>query len=206
MQLHAHPAHEGIERKAVELRAHVVGAEVGIGADRVRPAGRVRRALHPSRLVFVALGRPVCLHVDRFDDAGPGYIGAELLDRVIAPNRLIGAENAGLHRAGEPGKVALPPDMMMAVGHRIHDALLRPSANTWSTMAGTDPPSTISSTKGKIATSASVRGRKSRPTASGVSQLSRQAPRDSLATASASAVGSPRSRPSETTSETAPRA
>ena len=43
--------------------------------------------------------------------------------------------------------------------------------------------------------------RKSWPTASGVSQLMRQARRESLATASASAVGSPRSRPSETMSD-----
>ena len=42
--------------------------------------------------------------------------------------------------------------------------------------------------------------------ASGVSQLSRQARRDSLATASPRAAGSPRSSPSETTRTAAPRA
>ena len=69
VQLHAHAAHERVARKPVELRPHVVGAEVGIGDDRVRPSRLVRRPLHPGRLVLISLGRPVGLHVDRLDDA-----------------------------------------------------------------------------------------------------------------------------------------
>ena len=130
VQLHAHAAHERIARKPVELRTHVVGAHVGIGDDRVRPACLVGGPLHPGRLVLISLRRPVGLHVDRLDDAEAGEVGAIFLDRIVAPDRLVGAENARLHRPDEPGKVGLPPDMMMAIDDRNHAALLRPSDRT----------------------------------------------------------------------------
>ena len=43
--------------------------------------------------------------------------------RIIAADRLVGSENARLHRADEPGQVGLPPDVMMAVDDRDHAAL-----------------------------------------------------------------------------------
>ena len=68
---------------------------------------------------------------------------------------------------------------------------------TWATTAALDPPSTMSSTKRRMAISASVFGTKLAPAASGVSQLRRQARRESLATALRKAERSPRSSPSE---------
>ena len=69
VQLHAHAVHERIARQPVELRPRVIGAHVGIGDDRVRPARLVGGPLHPGRLLLVSLGRPVGLHINRFDDA-----------------------------------------------------------------------------------------------------------------------------------------
>ena len=130
VQLHAHAAHEGIARKPVELRTHVIGADVGIGDNRVRPTGPVGGPLHPGRLVLISLGRPVGLHVDRLDDAEAVEVGAIFFDRIVAPDRLVGTENARLHRAHEPREVGLPPDVVMAVDDRNHAALLRPSDRT----------------------------------------------------------------------------
>ena len=130
MQLHSHAAHEPIARKPIELRAHVLDAEVGVGDNRMRPARRLGRTLYPGGLVLVALARPVGLHIDRLDDAGARDIGAEFLDRIVAADRLVGAEDPGLHRPGEPGQVGLPPDVVMAVDHGNHAALPRPSAST----------------------------------------------------------------------------
>ena len=71
--------------------------------------------------------------------------------------------------------------------------------------ARTDEPSAKSLTSGRIAFSPSVCGVKFGSAASGVSQLTRQASRDSRVTASRIADGSPRSNPSERTSTAAPR-
>ncbi len=42
VELHAHAAHERIARQAVELRADIVGSEIGIGDD-ARVGSRARR-------------------------------------------------------------------------------------------------------------------------------------------------------------------
>lgn len=48
VQLHAHAAHQRIALQAIELRAHVVGREIGIGDDGVGPAVFVGRRLHQA--------------------------------------------------------------------------------------------------------------------------------------------------------------
>src|ERR1043166_2154087 len=171
----------------------------------MRPAKFVRRLLHPGGFIFETVIGPVGLHIDRLGDAGACEIGEILLDRIVAPDRLIGAEDARLHRPGQPGQVRLTPDVMMCVDERAHAAPF-PSDNRCETTAAVDPPSTRSSTKRWIAISASVCGVKPGPVASGVSQLTRQARRDSFATASRRAETSPRSKPSEMMMTAAPRA
>ena len=202
VQLHAHAAHQRIARQAVELRAHVVDAEVGVGDDRVRPAGLVGRPLHPGRLVLVSARAPSWSARRPIDDAGAGEVGAELLDRIVAADRLVGTEDARLHR---PARATA--DRPAA---RCDDARRRPESRRSPARERQDMIDDRRASSrhrpcrrrsGETAISASVRGRKSRPAASGVSQLSRQARRESFATASASAVGSPRSRPSETMSD-----
>src|ERR1700677_1604154 len=206
VQLHAHATHQRIAPEPVELRAHVLRAEIGIGDDRMRPAGFLGGALHPGGFVLESLLGPIGLYIDRFDDATAGEVVEIFADRIVAPDRLIGAEDARLHRSDQPGQIGLAPDVMMRVDDTGNAALLCRSDSTWPTTAAVDPPSTMSSTKRRMAISASVRGTKLVPIASGVSQLNRQARRDSLATASRNAVRSPRSRPSDTTTTAAPRA
>src|SRR5258707_12837081 len=154
--------------------------------------------LHPRGFIFEAVIGPVGLHVNRADDAGAREIVEIFANGIIAADRFIGPEDARLHRAGQPGEIRLTPDMMMGVDDTSHAAPLRPSDSRCETTAALDPPSTGSSTKRWIAISASVCGRNPGALASGVSQLTRQARRDNFATASRSAVGSPRSNPSET--------
>src|ERR1700691_3684154 len=206
VQLHAHATHQRIAPEPVELRAHVLHAEIGVGDDRMRPAGFLGGALHPGGLVLESFLRPIGLYIDRFDDAMAGEVVEIFADRIVAPDRLIGTEDAWLHRSDQPGQIGLAPDVMVRVDDTGHAALLWPSASTWPTTAAIDPPSTMSSTNLRMAISASVCGTKLEPTASGVSQLSRQARRDSFATASRNAVRSPRSSPSDTTTTAAPRA
>jgi hypothetical protein len=64
VQLHAHAVHERIAREPVELGTDVIGADVGIGDNRVRPTAPVGGSLHPGRLVLISVGRPVRLDVD----------------------------------------------------------------------------------------------------------------------------------------------
>src|SRR6185312_16689534 len=106
---------------------------------------------------------------------------------------LVGPEDARLHRSGKPRQVGLTPDMMMGIDEFGHAAFLCPSESTWETIEAVDPPSTRSSTKRRIAISASVCGWNAGPAASGVRQLRRQARLDNFRVASRNAEGSPRS-------------
>src|SRR3979490_2491611 len=206
VQLHTHATHQWVALEPVELRADVVRAEIRVGDDRMRPAYFLGGALHPSRLVLEPRGRPIGLHVDRLDDTIAGE-GIEIFaDRIVATDRLVGTEYARLHRPDQPGKIGLAPDVMMRIDNADHAALLCRSERTCATTAPLDPPSTMSSTKRRMAISASVCGTKRGPTASGVNQLRRQARRESLATASRKAERSPRSSPSDRITTTAPRA
>ncbi len=104
--------------QAVELRAHVGREKVGIADDAVRIAGLVGGALDVGDLVLEAVLGPVGLHIDRLDDVAAGDVGEIFADRIIAPDRLVGAENARLHRPIEPGQIGPPPDVMMGVDDR----------------------------------------------------------------------------------------
>src|SRR6185437_13000469 len=123
------------------------------------PAMFIGGLLYPGRLVLETVIRPVGLDVDRAGDATACEIAEIFIDRIVAADRLVGTEDARLHRTDQPGQVGLSPDMMMTVDNIRHAALLRPSASTCETIAALDPPSTRSSTKRSIATSASVCGR-----------------------------------------------
>ena len=127
VQLHAHAAHQRILLQPVELRAHVLGQQIGIADDRVRPAAFVGGLLHPRDLVLGALLRPVRLHVDGFFHAAAGDVGEIFLDRIVAADFFVGPEDARQHRAGEPGQIGLPPDVMMRVddGNGHEDATPR---------------------------------------------------------------------------------
>src|SRR5215471_15752254 len=206
MQLHAHAVHQRIAFETIELRTHVIDAEVGIGDDSVRPAVLIRGPLHPGRLVLEAVVGPVGLHIDRSRHARTGEIAEIFLDGVVAPDRFIRTKDARLHRTRQPGQIGLPPDMVVGIDNIAHAALLSPSERICETTARLDPPSRRSSTKRSIAIKASVCGLKPGPVASGVSQLRRQERRDNLATASRKAETSPRSNPSEITTTAAPRA
>ena len=158
VQLHAHAAHQRIARQTIQLRADVIDAKIGIGDDGVRPAVVLRGLLHPGGFVLETIIGPVGLHIDRARHAGAGEIVEIFLDRIVAPDRLVGAEDARLHRAAQPGQVGLTPDMMMGIDEFGHAAFLCPSERTCETIAAVDPPSTRSSTKRRIAISASVCG------------------------------------------------
>src|SRR5437763_1293514 len=121
-------------------RPDILDVEVGKGHYGMRPATTVSRLLHPGGFVFEAVIGPVGLHIDRLGDAGACEIGEIFLDRVVAADRLIGAENARLHGSAQPGQVRLTPDVMMCVDERAHAAFL-PSDSRCDTMAALDPPS-----------------------------------------------------------------
>src|SRR5882757_9545184 len=206
VQLHAYATHQRVALEPVELRAYVVRAEIRVGDDGMRPAGFRGGALHPGRLVLVPRLRPVRLHIDRLDDAITREVVEVFTDRIVATDRFVGTEDARLHRPDQPRKIGLAPYVMMRVDDADHAVLLCRNESTCATTAALDPPSTMSSTKRRMAISASVCGTKPEPTASGVSQLRRQARCESLATASRKAERSPRSKPSDRTTTAAPRA
>ena len=158
VQLHAHAAHQRIARQTIQLRTDVVDVEICIGDDGVRPAMILRGLLHPGGFVLEAVVGPVGLHIDRARYAGAREVAEIFLNRIVAPDRLVGAEDARPHRTAQPGQVGLTPDMMMGIDEFGHAAFLCPSESTCETIAAVDPPSTRSSTKRRMAISASVCG------------------------------------------------
>ena len=123
VQLHPQATHAGIFAQPVELRAHVGSEEVGIADDRLRIAGFVSSALYVGDLVGERLLGPIGLHIDGADDVAAGDIGKVFADRIVAPDRLVGAEDARLHRPFEPGQIGPPPDVVMGVDNGVHAAL-----------------------------------------------------------------------------------
>ena len=97
----------------VELWTDVVGEEIRVTDDPLGKAGLVGGFLHVGDFVLEGWFCPIALHVNRLDDAGAGDVGEELADRIIAPDRLVGSEDARLHRAVEPRQVAPVPDVVM---------------------------------------------------------------------------------------------
>ena len=138
----------------------------------MRPAGLLRRALHPGGFVLETLVRPVGLDIDRLDDALAGEVVEIFVDRIVAPDRLVGTEDARLHRADEPRQVGLAPDVVMRVDDAGHAALLCRSDSTWSTIAG--GRSAVDHVVDETANRDQRLGLRHElaPTASGVSQLS----------------------------------
>jgi hypothetical protein len=123
VQLHPRAPHQSVAAEPVELRPHVIRAKIRMGDDRVRPAGFLGGALDPGRFVLEALLGPVGLHINRLDDAIAGEVVEVFADRIVATDRLIGAEDARLHRPEQPGKVGLTPDVMMRIDDTGHAAL-----------------------------------------------------------------------------------
>src|SRR5215213_9743567 len=158
MQLHPHATHQRIACQTIQLRTDVVDAKIGVGDDGVRPAMILRGLLHPGGFVLETIIGPVGLHIYRARNAGASEVVEIFLNRIVAPDRLVGAEDAWLHRAAQPRQVGLTPDMMMGIDEFGHAAFLCPSESTCETIAAIDPPSTRSSTKRRIAISASVCG------------------------------------------------
>ena len=205
VQLHAHAAHQRILRQPIELRAHVVDRHIGIADDAVRPAAarpRPRSPRRPRPRTCPSASSPARRPTSR-RRCRQGPRGIRRSDSRA------GSARRGRRCAAASGRRATA----CRPAARCDDARRRCrscgplafQASTCAQTAATDEPSARSSTSGRIAFSASVCGVKFGSAASGVSQLTRQARRESRVTASRIAAGSPRSSPSERMSTTAPR-
>ena len=147
LQLHAQSAHAGIFGQPVELRPHVRGQKVGIADDRLaeirsrrRPAGR--RRLRPRS--GLSPNWPAHRRIAVTPQAGE--VGEIFADQIVAPDRLVGAEDARLHRPVEPRQVGAPPDVVMSVDDGGHAAALSlAKSRTCAQILSIDPPSPSSS-------------------------------------------------------------
>ena len=139
VELHPNAAQPRVLREPVELRAHVGREQVGMAHDAVRPAGLVGHRLHPCDLGLEALRRPVRLHVDRPGHPATGDVLQVLVHEVIAPDRLVGAEDPRLHRPGQPRQVGPAPDVVMGIDDREQAHCDRISRGSVSDMDGRYP-------------------------------------------------------------------
>src|SRR6516165_961356 len=206
MELHAQAAHAWIFGQAIELWPHIGRKEIGIADDRVRVAGFGGCALDIGDFVLKSILGPIGLNINRFRHAAAGDVGQKFADRIVAPDRLVRAEDARLQRPVEPRQVRPSPDVVVGVDNCGHAALAFAKLRTWAQILSTVPPSASTSRNGRAATRPAVRGSKLGSAASGVSQTTCQASWAKRAIAARSAPGSPRSRPSESTTTAAPRA
>ena len=124
MQLHPHSAHAAIFSQAVALRSHVIDEKVGIADDGLRKAGLVGGVLYVGDFFLEGVFCPIGLHVNRCGDAATGDVGEIFADRIVAPHRLVRAEDARLHRPVEPRQIGSPPNVVMSVDDCRH-AILR---------------------------------------------------------------------------------
>ena len=122
LQLHPHPAHAAIFGKAVELRTHVIGEEIGVADDALRKTGLVGGLLDVGDFVLEAVFCPIGLNVNGLGHTGAGEVGQEFADRIVTPDRFVRPEDTRLHRAVEPRKVAPAPNVVMCVNDPGHAA------------------------------------------------------------------------------------
>ena len=103
----------------VEGRADIGPGEIGEAGDGMRKAIlevlRVGNRLHPGDLFDIARRIPVGLDIDRGDDAIVFDVGEIFGDRIVAADRVVGAENARHHRPVQPRLIRLAPDVMMGI-------------------------------------------------------------------------------------------
>ena len=142
MQLHPQSAHAAIFGQTVALQAHVIDQKISIADDGLRKTGLVGGALHVGDFVLEGVLRPIGLHVNRCGDAAVGDVGEIFADRIVAPDRLVRAEDARLHRPVEPWQIGPPPDVVMGIDDRCHAAALSlAKSRTWAQMLSIDAPS-----------------------------------------------------------------
>ena len=142
LQLHPQSAHAGIFGQAVELRPHVARPENRhsrrwLAEIRFRRRLAARRRLRPRSASF----GPIALHVDGLRHAGAGEIGQIFADQIVAPDRLVGAEDARLHRSVEPRQIAAAPDVVMRVDDVRHAAFSFAISRTLAQMLSIEQPS-----------------------------------------------------------------
>ena len=119
VKLLANAAHIAYAGLLVESVLDIGRRKVGVGNDRVRVASPVGLRLHPPRLVERTLGRPVCLDIDRLRDVLAARIAEILLDRIVAHDRRVLAEDPRLHRPVEPRDIRPVPDEVVRVDGRL---------------------------------------------------------------------------------------
>ncbi len=128
VQLHSHAPDPPVLAEHIELWPNVGALEIRVRHDRVRPAGPLGGILDPPDFLLELLRWPIRLDIDRLRHPARGGLGTVLLYRVVASYRPVRPEDAGLHRAGQPRKVRLSPDVEMAVDQGAHP--LASSAHT----------------------------------------------------------------------------
>jgi hypothetical protein len=113
-------------RQTFDQRPTLGITEIRVRDIGVRPACLVADRLNPLRLVKTLSSRPVGLHIDGFDHIAAVGVGAKLLDRIIAADRLVGTENARHRRPRQPGQILQAPDVVVGVngGDGLHGRVL----------------------------------------------------------------------------------
>ena len=120
MELHADAAQQRVLALCFKDVPNVGIAQVGVADDGVGVSGAVGLGLHPGDLVDGPCGRPVGLHIDRLRNTAALDVAQIFLDGIVAPDRLIGAEDARQHRPLEPRQVLPAPDVVVRVDDPVH--------------------------------------------------------------------------------------
>ena len=100
---------------AVERRSRIGGAQVGMRNDAVGKAVGVPDRLSPCDFLELIAGSDVHLHENRLHDAVWLRVRPVIVDRIVAANGAVFAEDARLHRAREPRHAGGAPDVVMRV-------------------------------------------------------------------------------------------
>src|SRR2546430_12668850 len=75
----------------------------------------IRDALYPARFVYFLMGNPVHLDIDGLAHPRVSDIRQIFPNRVIAPDRVVWAEDPWDWFAHEPGQIFHLPDVMMGI-------------------------------------------------------------------------------------------